>query len=492
MNQKEILLRELKAWLLKNGKQEPIAPIISADTIFIGEKTFDEYFTYIENIIKEIVGKDDVLQGEYSFEDITEIVMKLLEALQHCKVIITDQMPPVEERNSREFYMRGKHRRKKDFIRHPAGVRVNLKTGTITRLGEGAGRELEDFNRILPWAGRRRCLLNEQGKVVSYFDDDDSYDPNSTEYDTMVEIPLFYYKRVPISYEGTQLVEWEDWVSYDAKEGYFVHPAFVMKQSISQKVYISAYESSLSNDLQTLVSHPDKPVARDLDIESLRDLANKKGEGWHLMNFDYYAMEQLLLLISTASFDSQTSVGFGISNSQEYKNAGETKDMGTTCGSSANDGNSSVNFFGVENLWSHTWKYLDGASILGLERNLYIGKEFNEDSLRYMTDVCFADGNTKITHFFNDSLMDYVYVPHPTVTEEDTIITGSKDRVEISGNADYKYLLVGGNNKYGDKCGIFSYATETNVDHESISSRIMFYPRGRYIKDEDETMAIEE
>lgn len=469
---KQILLRELKPWLLKDTQGRPLSPISSLHGVFNEGLAFKPYFDMIENMIKQIVGTDNILDGEFNYNDIVRIIDELLLELNNSEVVITPSLPPTNQRDNNRFYLECTEPPKgKGFIRRPVGVRVNLESGTIERLGEGIGKSLDDFYNILPWAARRRCHVDSNGTVVRYFGDV-GWDSSDKTYDTMVEIPMFYYKRIPIKQLDGDLLIWEDWVSYDAVDGYYVHPAFIKNEKIYDKIYVGAYETSVQNSVY--MSVPDNTPVKTTLTTHIQKI-KQKGTQWNNHNYDYIAMEQMLLLISTASFNSQSSIGTGIVSGSN--NTGSTKDMGLRCGSGGVNGSSGVNFFGVENLWANIWKIISGVSIDTATHTLRIGKDYDESSLMYNTNMIIPTITTADSYFMcsvqYSENFDYLYI-QKVIGRTNNILRESSDYYYYDRNP---LVLVGGLNVDNAKCGMFSFYTSTTIA-DSRCSRVICYPGG--------------
>ena len=155
-----------------------------------------------------------------------------------------------------------------DLINRPIGLEVDL-TDTIakyTRLGFKVGESsniLRFHEKILPWCAITRCILDDNGNVISRYNDE-NYDELSELGQVMVEIPLHYYKLEILEKDlsnlrGNILTKFRIWVSYIPRKGFSVPNIFIDDDSnVRDYVYISAYESSLNTVTNKLESLPDK------------------------------------------------------------------------------------------------------------------------------------------------------------------------------------------------------------------------------------------
>ena len=124
-------------------------------------------------------------------------------------------------------------------------------------------------------------------------------------------------------------------------------------------------------------------------LPNMRILAQNRGAGWNLLNFNQVCAIQLLYLVEYAHFNSQTQIGQGVTGVNDttagnnYNNAlnnGFTAGVGT---SSTDLGNASgvctgvahyktteadadiqpVSYRGIENFWGNIWQWVDGINI---------------------------------------------------------------------------------------------------------------------------------
>lgn len=124
-------------------------------------------------------------------------------------------------------------------------------------------------------------------------------------------------------------------------------------------------------------------------LPNMRILAQNRGTGWNLLNFNQVCAIQLLYLIEYANFNSQTQIGQGVTGVNDTTagntfnnslNTGFTAGVGT---SSTDLGNASgvctgvthyktaeadadiqpVSYRGIENFWGNIWSWVDGINI---------------------------------------------------------------------------------------------------------------------------------
>lgn len=124
-------------------------------------------------------------------------------------------------------------------------------------------------------------------------------------------------------------------------------------------------------------------------LPNMRILAQNRGTGWNLINFNQVCAIQLLYLIEYANFNSQTQIGQGVTGVNDATagntfnnslNTGFTAGVGT---SSTDLGNASgvctgvahyktteshadiqpISYRGIENFWGNLWSWVDGINI---------------------------------------------------------------------------------------------------------------------------------
>lgn len=124
-------------------------------------------------------------------------------------------------------------------------------------------------------------------------------------------------------------------------------------------------------------------------LPNMRILAQNRGAGWELQDFNLVCAIQLLYLIEYANFDSQTQIGQGVTGVNDttagntYNNSLNTGftagvgtngvDLGNASGcttsvahyktSEADADIQPISYRGIENFWGNIWKWVDGINI---------------------------------------------------------------------------------------------------------------------------------
>ena len=278
------------------------------------------------------------------------------------------------------------------------GLEADFENNKFTRLGDAVGRTPgASFDGFNMYGGRRRVNLADDGAVNAVFGDG-GYTEDGSNGQVMVEQPVFYYKVVPLKTQpvadghGQNLMKARYYVSDQPRAGFKVHPAFKDHTGKTrQKVYVSAYESTIfdtsegvylkldeqvadfaSDKLSSIANaKPASGVTQNLTRKNARKLANNRGQGWHQHTFATAAMSQLLFIIEYASFNTQEKLGSGRTGvaddgaTSQTSNTGATQTLGNKSGSVDVDGYAIPTYRGEENLWGNIFSIVDGFTLEG-------------------------------------------------------------------------------------------------------------------------------
>lgn len=243
------------------------------------------------------------------------------------------------------------------------------------------------FDGLYPWAGMKRCNLNDSGIVTAYYGQS-AYVEDGSNGQVMVEIPKFFYKTIQIGDE----IKWA--ISDVPKPGYKLHPAFIRNGVVKEKIYVGAFQASFydvsagvyeeyykSGDLylsptgvapdvnastgDKLASIAGKRPLTEQYIYNFRTLARNRGSGWEQWDFLTVSALQMLFIVEFGSLNAQAILGQGVvSESSAAFNAHQT---GETTGNDSygvtTDGIHAMSFRGIENFWGNVWQWVDGLNI---------------------------------------------------------------------------------------------------------------------------------
>lgn len=251
------------------------------------------------------------------------------------------------------------------------GVEIDYVNSTITRVRDSVGLTQASFDDISPWKDMKRVTFDD-GNV-------------------MVEIPNFYCKREIISSEvnpngenGVQVLKERRLISTTPQHGFT--PIFNYADGVKNKVYLSAYEGSLSDDGTKLLSLPNKTIAHTKTRDQFRKLARANGNGYEIQDFIVSTAIQWLITIEYASTDCQSMIGQGNVNNTVALQTGLTSSLGNKSGnaSGGTNGLTSVSYRGIENFWGNVWKFVDGINIEGYGKNIFW---YTNDRSKYLDNT---------------------------------------------------------------------------------------------------------
>ena len=410
------------------------------------------------------------------------------------------------------------------------GIEADMQNNTFTRIANSVGKTAgADFNVVNAFGGRKRCNLTDSGVVLAYYGEAGYTEtgaltqqiiknsityPIGTIVQVMVEQPKFYYKVVPIKADrivggkGYHLRKARYYVSDVPKDGFKLHPTFLINGQIKNFIYHSAFEGSIYDTSANAYLLADEQVA-DFNADKLcsianakpcsgltqlltrpntRKLANNRGSGWQQMFIHTTSASQLLFMIEYASFNSQTSIGLGVVNKasgtgNESELTGQTSSLGNSSGmASGTNGLVSVTYRGEENIWGNIWKFTDGINIYGYSQNLaYIsnyGFADNVGTTPY-TDVGFTLAKTDgyVSAFGYSSDCDFAFLPSETLGNS-TIPVG--DNFYQKNTASSWFITLLGGLWYGSaSCGGFSWTTtdSSSVRYRTVGARLVYIPQ---------------
>lgn len=270
------------------------------------------------------------------------------------------------------------------------GVIVDMANNKVDRKSLLINKDEKlNFDTIFPWSGMKRCTVNDEGNVTSWYGDSNFVEDGSIG-QVMVHIPKFYYKVTPLSLsnntngEGLQAEKISYEISGVKRDGFKLHPAFIRDFKEIDSLYVGAYEASIFDTSANKYLLADERVvdeandklcsiinakpASTLNINQFRQVAENRGENWGQIDIQTYSALQLLMLVEYASFDMQSNVGLGhVNNTSDTANVlktGQTSKFGNKTGTNdKTSGKASVSYRGIENLWGNIWSFVDGLTI---------------------------------------------------------------------------------------------------------------------------------
>lgn len=217
----------------------------------------------------------------------------------------------------------------------------NTKTPTLTRVGAAAGKvasygigktnAVNDFDSIYPYSHIKRCTLADDGTVTAY-EGDVNYTEDGSIGQVMVEFPKFYYKRIVDEASKKEYY----YICKEKLTGYSVWPSFADAQGneITDKIYIAPFITNEDpEDSNKHCSIAALDATSKFTYFALQTKAAERGDNWHNIGYDEYAMIQFLFMIEFATTNSE-SIFKGVdgssrleatANIEDYYNASTNK-----------------------------------------------------------------------------------------------------------------------------------------------------------------------
>ena len=346
----------------------------------------------------------------------------------------------------------------------------------------------------------------------------------------MVYQAKFYYQRIPTATSnlalGKAIRQESIALSSEPQGGFKLHPLFKAADG-SELEYVllpayeaCAYDTSASaydlNDSANIDFSADKlssiagakPISgvnKQLTVFAAEQLANNRGEGWHITNLAAESVTQLLEIVEFGTLNGQNALEAGITTINNTAAncssiTGSTESLGNASGAATatineingtrtsynTAGKRAITYRGMENPWGNIWRMVGGLNIVGNGSSLfgipYVCTDFNYSALTPSTydniGFCITSSNDYISAFgYGNSNYDWAFLPVECSSANSALPVG--DYAWGANNLNgTKLATVGGNWYQGERSGIFSYGFDQNIDSaaRSFSARLMFIP----------------
>ena len=396
------------------------------------------------------------------------------------------------------------------------GLEADFENNKFTRIGDAEGRTPgASFDGFNMYGGRRRVNLADDGTVNAVFGDG-GYTEDGSNGQVMVEQPVFYYKVVPLKTQpnadghGQNLMKARYYVSDQPRAGFKVHPAFKDHTGKTrQKVYVSAYESTIfdtsegvylkldeqvadfaSDKLSSIANaKPASGVTQNLTRENARKLANNRGQGWHQQTLATASMSQLLFIIEYASFNTQEKLGSGRTGvaddgaTSQTSNTGATQTLGNKSGSVDVDGYAIPTYRGEENLWGNIFSIVDGFTLEGKGKHngWYALGDYRENGIDgsykpFGFTIAKANGYIKYFGYSEDA--DFAFIPGATNGGANSALPVGDYLYQNNAYDGFLVARLGGNWGSGTSAGLFYWDLNTAFSSRirSIGARLVYAP----------------
>lgn len=415
------------------------------------------------------------------------------------------------------------------------GLEIDYKNKGFARI-QGALyiEQGSDFDKYIMYGGRRRCIVNNSGKIVAWYGDSNYVEDGSLG-QVMVYQPKFYYNRAILASEtnanGKVVNKESIIISATDQAGFKLHPMFRDENGEEiDYVLFPAYESTFNDVSENRIVLDDsanvdftqdklmsisgaKPISgvnKQFTIANAEKMAQNIGSGWHITNMAYESANQMLQMIEFGQMNGQLALEAGIVNilnSSTINGAsitGSTSSLGNSTGAAASTINElsgrtteyntpgcrAISYRGVENPWGNIYHFIGGINLYSdgtmgsgvpyIASNYEYTPGVNSENYHNIGYQIANDSDWIANMGYGDSEYDWVYLP--------IVASGASSLAPVG---DYIWtdnyleginmISIGGTQRQGDNCGMFYYGCDQKPDRysASLSARIMHIPTKR-------------
>ena len=389
------------------------------------------------------------------------------------------------------------------------------------------------LHRELPVQSKmRRCLLDRDGGVKEYLDNELSWGGSYLDYAVMTEIPEHWYK---LYFNGTKFRKMLSEIplpGYKHVDKFYISTYEARMYRTDNLLCSAAGASKLSDPNSTNFRGGDNTAEWDDTYRSLlgrpvtnltrdqfRQAARKRGSGWEMYTYNAHKILFWLFAVEYATLDSQKpfnaqkdangfaqgGLGPGPTQMTDWTNfnnanplipCGYTNEFGNGSGEkayvvkNASGGTHATlmanRYRGIENPFGHIWKYTDGANIQVTTGDSGLSILWTTDDPSNFSDTSYTGYNKK-----GNICRTNGYAKKMLLGEDGDIVA-----TEIGGSSstywcDYYYtytsdnrmqvVLVGGPADYGSYAGLAYASTDPapSAAARYFGSRLCFFPEYR-------------
>ena len=503
----------LKNWL-KANPVEILVPLAAPIETDIPEETMKAYRKLYTNSPTTVIQNGDNAYMEVDYATYT---------CRANKEDVKDLVDRIEDLQSYVGYYTDNH---------VVGLQVDYKNKTFKRLaGAKYLKPGADFDKYKMFGGRRKCIVEDSGKIVAWHGDK-NYTEDGSLGQVMVYQPAFYYRVQPLELDpidtgiGHHLRKANYYVSDIPSPGFKRHPAFYDASGNEIDYFLtSAYEGSiwdadgdayLLQDEQVMNLATDKfcsiagvkPASgstQGLTRTAIEQMAQNRGANWHGDLIKQVSAEQMLMIIEMGMMNLQTAIAQGvvtIADNSSYNCSsltGSTSSLGNGTGRATEtvntkgdasttetaDGKTSICWRGKENFWGNIWKFVYGVNIWGNGKmgggQPYICSDFNfaenKNSGNYEGAGFTA---TNVTGYISamgySTICDWLFIASEC-TGNSSLPVGDYTYITQNLNG-YHIALFGGSWSDGGLAGAFYWALSNGVGnrYRVIGGRLVYIP----------------
>lgn len=389
------------------------------------------------------------------------------------------------------------------------------------------------LHRELPVQSKmRRCLLDRDGGVKEYLDNELSWGGSYLDYAVMTEIPEHWYK---LYFNGTKFRKMLSEIplpGYKHVDKFYISTYEARMYRTDNLLCSAAGASKLSDPNSTNFRGGDNTAEWDDTYRSLlgcpvtnltrdqfRQAARKRGSGWEMYTYNAHKILFWLFAVEYATLDSQKpfnaqkdangfaqgGLGPGPTQMTDWTNFNNANPL-ISCGYTNEFGNGSGEkayvvknasggthatlmanrYRGIENPFGHIWKYTDGANIQVTTGDSGLSILWTTDDPSNFSDTSYTGYDKK-----GNICRTNGYAKKMLLGEDGDIVA-----TEVGGSSstywcDYYYtytsanrmqvVLVGGYADYGSAAGLANVNTHDAPSAASrhFGSRLCFFPEFR-------------
>lgn len=389
------------------------------------------------------------------------------------------------------------------------------------------------LHRELPVQSKmRRCLLDRDGGVKEYLDNELSWGGSYLDYAVMTEIPEHWYK---LYFNGTKFRKMLSEIplpGYKHVDKFYISTYEARMYRTDNLLCSAAGASKLSDPNSTNFRGGDNTAEWDDTYRSLlgrpvtnltrdqfRQAARKRGSGWEMYTYNAHKILFWLFAVEYATLDSQKpfnaqkdangfaqgGLGPGPTQMTDWTNFNNTNPL-IPCGYTNEFGNGSGEkayvvknasggthatlmanrYRGIENPFGHIWKYTDGANIQVTTGDAGLSILWTTDDPSNFSDTSYTGYDKK-----GNICRTNGYAKKMLLGEDGDIVA-----TEVGGSSstywcDYYYtntsanrmqvVLVGGDADGGSSAGLANVNTRNAPSDaaRNVGSRLCFFPEYR-------------
>lgn len=387
------------------------------------------------------------------------------------------------------------------------------------------------LHRELPVQSKmRRCLLDRDGGVKEYLDNELSWGGSYLDYAVMTEIPEYWYK---LYFNGTKfrmMLSEIPLPGYKHVDKFYISTYEARMYRTDNLLCSTAGASELSDPNSTNFRGGDNTAEWDDTYRSLlgrpvtnltrdqfRQAARKRGSGWEMYTYNAHNTLFWLFAVEYATLDSQKpfnaqkdangfaqgGLGPGPTQMTDWTNfnkinplipCGYTNEFGNGSGEkayvvkNASGGTHATlmanRYRGIENPFGHIWKYTDGANIQVTTGDSGLSILWTTDDPSNFSDTSYTGYDKK-----GNICRTNGYAKKMLLGEDGDIVA-----TEVGGSSstywcDYYYtntsancmqvVLVGGLADHGSNAGLANVSTNSapSAARRNLGSRLCFFPK---------------